>query len=345
MNFLTKPTSDAATTTLPATVERTTAVPAVIAADGPKAAERFFTFFTDNIRNKNTRAAYYRNACRFFVWCEARGLALQDVRSYHVSAYVEELGQSHEAPSVKQHLATIRMLFDWLIVGQVVAANPAQAVRGPKHVVKKGKTPVLNEDEARQLLTRIPVMEVDKATGRPDPNRPNLIGIRDRAIIAVCLYSFARIEAALGMDVGDYYPQGKRWWFRLHEKGGKRHDMPAHHKAEEYVDAYLEAAGLKDQKNAPLFRAAVGKTKNLGSKRMTRHAALKMIQRRARHAGVLTPICCHSFRATGITNYLLNGGTLEKAQKMANHESAKTTKLYDRRDDELTLDEVERITI
>ena len=347
MNFLNKPTSDAATTTLPATVERTatTAIPAVIADDGPKASERFFTFFTDNIRNKNTRAVYYRNACRFFVWCEARGLALQDVRSYHVSAYVEELGQSHEAPSVKQHLATIRMLFDWLIVGQVVAANPAQAVRGPKHVVKKGKTPVLNEDEARQLLTWIPVMEVDKATGRPDPNRPNLIGLRDRAIIAVCLYSFARIEAALGMDVGDYYPQGKRWWFRLHEKGGKRHDMPAHHKAEEYVDAYIEAAGLKDQKNAPLFRAAVGKTKKLGSTRMTRHAALKMIQRRARHAGVLTPICCHSFRATGITNYLLNGGTLEKAQKMANHESAKTTKLYDRRDDELTLDEVERITI
>ncbi len=285
----TRPTPDAPPTTLPATLERpaTPAVPAVIAADGPKASERFFTFFTDNIRNQNTRAAYYRNACRFFAWCAARGLALPGVRSYHVSAYVEELGRSHEAPSVKQHLATIRMLFDWLIVGQVVAMNPAQAVRGPKHVVKKGKTPVLNEDEARQLLTRIPVMGVDKATGRPDLSRPDLIGLRDRAIIAVCLYPFARIEAALGMDVGDYYPQGKRWWFRLHEKGGKRHDMPAHHKAEEYLDAYIEAAGLKDQKNAPLFRVAVGKIKKLGMARMTRHAALKMIQRRARQAGVL----------------------------------------------------------
>ena len=106
---------------------------------------------------------------------------------------------------------------------------------------------------------------MDKATGQPDPSRPDLIRLRDRALIAVCLYSFARIEAALGMDVGDYYPQGKRWWFRLHEKGGKRHDMPAHHKAEEYLDAYIEAAGIKDQKNAPLFRAAVGKTKKLGS--------------------------------------------------------------------------------
>jgi integrase/recombinase XerD len=223
------------------------------------------------------------------------------------------------------------MLFDWLIVGQVVESNPAHAVRGPKHVVKKGKTPVLSEDEARTLL---------KSIDGEDP-----VSLRDRALIAVCLYSFARIEAALGMDVEDYYPQGKRWWFRLREKGGKRHDMPAHHKAEEHVDAYIEAAGLEGRKKQPLFRTAIGKTKRLGDRRMTRYAALKMVQRRAKKAGLLTAICCHSFRATGITNYLLNGGTLEKAQKMANHESAKTTKLYDRRDDELTLDEVERISI
>ena len=332
---------------LPAVIEpaRGLPVPAIVAAEGEKASERFFTYFTDTIRNKNTRAAYFRNACRFMAWCEERGLTLTTIRSFHVSAYIEELGQTHEPPTVKQHLATIRMLFDWLIVGQVVELNPAQAVRGPKHVVKKGKTPVLSEDEARQLLKGIPVLEVDKKTGEPDPKRPNLIGLRDRALIAVCLYSFARIEAALGMDVEDYYPQGKRWWFRLREKGGKHHEMPVHHKAEAYVDAYVETAGLKDRKKEPLFRSAIGKTKRLGPKRMTRYAALKMVQRRARQVGLLTPICFHSFRATGITSYLLNGGTLEKAQRMANHESAKTTKLYDRRDDELTLDEVERISI
>ena len=229
-----------------------------------------------------------------------------------------------------------------------VKCDPAQALSRHQFALSEchsGKTPVLSEDEARQLLNGIPVFEIDKKTGKPDESRPNLIGHRDRALIAVCLYSFARIEAALGMDVEDYYPQGKSWWFRLQEKGGKHHEMPAHHKAEEYVDAYIEAASLKDQKKHPLFRSAIGKTKQLSPKRMTRHAALKMIQRRARRRGSWTPICCHSFRATGITNYLLNGGTLEKAQKMANHESAKTTKLYDRRDDELTLDEVERITI
>src|SRR3954471_5060319 len=238
---------------------------------------------------------------------------------------------NHKPSRGRPNSATIRMLFGWLIVGQVVEVNPAQAVRGPKHVVKKGKTPVLNEDDARTLLNSI--------------KGPDVVSLRDRALVAVCLYSFARIEAALGMDVEDYYPTGKRWWFRLREKGGKQHEMPAHHKAEEFVDAYLEAAKLKDQKKQPLFRSAIGKTKRLSSERMSRYAALKMVQRRARKAGLLVPICCHSFRATGITNYLLNGGTLEKAQKMANHESAKTTKLYDRRDDELTLDEVERISI
>ncbi|RUL84576.1 tyrosine-type recombinase/integrase [Tautonia sociabilis] len=317
----------------PATIEPAAAaiVPAVVARFGENAAERFFTFFTDNIRNPNTRAAYYRNAQRFFAYCGDRGLELRDIKSYHVSAYVEELAQTMAAPSVKQHLAAIRMLYDWLIVGQVVEINPAQAVRGPRHVVKKGKTPVLTEDEARDLL---------KSIDGTDP-----VSLRDRALIAVCLYSFARIEAALGMDVADYYPQGKRWWFRLKEKGGKHHDMPAHHKAEEFVDAYIQAAGLKDQKKTPLFRTAIGKTRTLGDRRMSRHAALKMVQRRARKAGIATAICCHSFRATGITNYLEHDGTLEKAQQMAAHESPKTTKLYDRTADQITLDEVERISI
>jgi site-specific recombinase XerD len=306
-------------------------VPAVIAQFGERASERFFTFFVDNIRNPNTRAAYYRNARRFFNWCGDRGLELKEIKSYHVSAYIEELAQTMAAPSVKQHLATIRMLYDWMIVGQIVEINPAQAVRGPKHVVKKGKTPVLTEDEARDLLKSI--------------DGTDLVSLRDRALIAVCLYSFARIEAALGMEVGDYFPQGKRWWFRLKEKGGKHHDMPAHHKAEEFVDAYIAAANLKDQKNGPLFRSALGKSKTLSDRRMSRHAALKMIQRRAKKAGILTAVCCHSFRATGITNYLEHGGTLEKAQQMAAHESPKTTKLYDRTSDAITLDEVERIAI
>ena len=232
---------------------------------------------------------------------------------------------------MKQHLAAIRMLFDWLVIRQVIAMNPAAAVRGPKHVVKRGKTPVLEADEARQLIDSI------------DCTSP--VGLRDRALIALLIYTFARVSAAIGMNVEDYYVQGRRSWVRLHEKGGKRHDMPAHHLLQDYMDEYLTACGIAEDKAAPLFRTAAGKTKQLTDRRMHRTDALRMIWRRARAAGIATELGCHSFRATGITVYLQNGGLLEHAQQMAAHESARTTKLYDRRNDKVTLDEVEKITL
>ena len=159
------------------------------------------------------------------------------------------------------------------------------------------------------------------------------------------VYTFARVSALVHMNVEDYFPQGKRWWVRLHEKGGKLHDVPCHHKLEEALDAYLDAARHGGEKKRPLFRSAIGRTDSLSDNRVTRNDVYRMVRRRAAAAGIETAIGCHSFRATGITNYLINGGTLEKAQQLANHESARTTKLYDRRDDKLSLDEVERITI
>ncbi len=132
---------------------------------------------------------------------------------------------------------------------------------------------------------------------------------------------------------------------RLHEKGGKEHEMPAHHCLEEYLDAYVEAAGIADDKKGPLFRSANRRTGQLTASPLSSSDAWAMVRRRAKAAGIATAIGCHTFRATGITNYLENGGTLEKAQQMAAHESAKTTKLYDRTSDQITLDEVERIAI
>jgi integrase/recombinase XerD len=131
----------------------------------------------------------------------------------HVAAYIEQLGRERSAPTVKQHLAAIRMLFDWLVVGQVVATNPAHSMRGPKHVVKTGKTTVLTGEQARELLDSI-----DTST---------VVCLRDRAVISVMTFAFARIGAAVAMRVDDYYPKGKRWWVRLHEKGGKRHAAQA----------------------------------------------------------------------------------------------------------------------
>lgn len=306
-------------------------VPALIANAGDRAGRRFVEFFTANIRNPNTRAAYGRAVGDFFAWLDERGVTLERVEPVLVAAYIEQLGRSKSAPTVKQSLAAIRMLFDWMVVGQVLPTNPASSVRGPKHVVKRGKTSVLTAEQARQLLDSID-------TG-------DIVGLRDRALIGVMVFSFARVSAAVGMRVEDYFPTGKRWWFRLHEKGGKRHEVPAHHNAEQYVDEYLEAAGITEDKKGPMFRTARGRSGTLTENRMHRTDVLRMIYRRARAAGLDVHACCHTFRATGITAYLENGGTIEKAQQIAAHESPRTTKLYDRTSDELTLDEIERIAI
>ncbi|MGH7079990.1 MAG: tyrosine-type recombinase/integrase [Acetobacteraceae bacterium] len=307
-------------------------VPRVITDAGDQAARRFLEFFAATIRNKNTRLAYYRAACSFFAWCERHRIGeLADIEPLHVAAYIESLGQSMSKPTVKQHLAAVRMLFDWLVTGQVVTVNPAHAVHGPKHVVKRGKATVLTGEQARELLDSI-----DTST---------LIGLRDRALISVMPFAFARIGAVVAMRVEDYYPASKRWWVRLHEKGGKRHEMSAHHNLEAYLDAYIDAAGIRDDSKGPLFRSAVGRTGELTARLMNRVDAYRMIQRRAAELGMRVKVGCHTFRAAGITAYLEAGGTLENAQAMAAHESPRTTKLYDRTGDEITLDEVERITI
>ncbi len=289
---------------------------------------RFWEFFTANIRNRNTRKAYFVAVSRFAQWCEQKRLALEDIQPIHVAGYVEQLGAAASKPTVKQHLAAIRMLFDWLVTGQVIPLNPAHAVRGPKHSVKKGKTSVLSAEEMGQLLASI-----DTST---------LIGLRDRALIALMGYTFARVGAAVAMKVEDYYIQKRRGWVRLHEKGGKVNELPCHHNLEAALDEWLAASGLSAEPVAPLFPT-------LRHGKLTGHTPLPqanvhmMIQRRALAAGIRTKVSAHSFRATGITTYLQNGGKLEVAQAMAGHESARTTGLYDRRRDTVALDEVERI--
>jgi site-specific recombinase XerD len=304
-------------------------LPAIVRSEGQHAVDRFIEFFTANIRNPNTRLAYGRAVAQFLGWCEDRGASLRDIKPVIVAAYVEQhLGA---VPTVKQHLAAINMLFDWLVTGQVLPANPAASVRAPRYSIKKGKTPVLSSTEARRLLDSIDTSHV--------------VGLRDRALIALMAYSFARVSATVQMRVSDYYANGKRYWIRLHEKGGKFHEVPVHHNAESYLDEYLKAAGIADEKNSPLFRTTQGRTRHLTKNSMSRFDAYRMIRRRAEEAGITAAIGCHTFRATGITAYLENGGTIEHAQAIAAHESPRTTKLYDRTSDAITLDEIERIVI
>jgi site-specific recombinase XerD len=279
-------------------------VPPLIASAGKRAARRFVEFFTANIRNQNTREAYSRAINAFLAWCgDETGMALEMIEPVAVAAYVEKLLQEGlSKPTVKQHLAAVRMLFDWMVTGGVLTVNPAAAVRGPKYVIKRGKTPVLTPEEARLLLDSIDVTEKS--------------GLRDRALLAVMVYSFARVSAVVGMNVEDYYQQGKRWWLRLHEKGGKHHELLVHHKAEEYLDANLKGAGIADQKGTPLWRSMT-KERGCSDGRMARQDVFRMVKRRCQQTALGAAANCHTFRATGITAYLLNGGTLEHAQAIA----------------------------
>lgn len=307
-------------------------VPDLVSAAGDRAGIRFLEFFTAQIRNHHTRRAYGKAVDEFLTWCAAAGVtSIHQVQPLHVAAWVESLTRTHAAPTAKQRLAAIRRLFDWLVTGQIVPANPAASVRGPSHKVKRGKTPVLDPTEARQLLDSID-------TGTP-------IGLRDRALIGLMVYSFGRVGAALAMRVEDAYVQNRRLWVRLHEKGGKQHEMPCHHNLEAYLVAYIEGCGLQHDPKGFLFRTVGRGTGQLTDQPLQQSNAWAMVERRRQAAGIGTRIGNHSFRATGITAYLKNGGTLEKAAAMANHASTRTTQLYDRRSDEVTLDEVERVLI
>lgn len=306
-------------------------LPALFAPDAA-AAQRSFEFFAVNIRNLNTRRAYARAAADFAGWCALHGIGdVRQVRPLHVAAYIE--GLQVAAPSVKQRLAALRMLFDWLVVGQVLPTNPASSVRGPRHSVKKGKTPVLSAEETRALLDAI--------------DTRSAIGLRDRALVGLMVHAFARVGAAIRMRVEDVFIQGRQTWVRLHEKGGKQHEMPCHPQLQAWLHAYLDSAlpaGTRSPKS-PLFRSAAGRSGRLSEGAMAQADVFRMVGRRAAAVGIRTNVGCHSFRATGITEYLRHGGQLEIAQQMANHESPRTTGLYDRRQGQVTLDEVQRVVI
>jgi integrase/recombinase XerD len=316
-------------------------VPAVIAGAGEKASEHFLEFFAATIRNPNTRAAYVQAAAQFFCWCEEYQLRLSTIRPLHVSAYIES--KPLTAPSIKQHLAALRGLFNWLVIKQVVPDNPALFVKGPKFSRQVGITPILEPEQMRKLLNSIPVtreVRIPRKHGWGVKVEADIKGMRDRAIIAIMAYTFARVSAVLKLKRSDYSLQGKRARLRLLEKGNKEKLVWLHHEAEQYLDAYLEAANVTEPA-APVFQA-LDKRHRLTGVGISRRDMLRIVKERCLAAGLPQAICNHTFRGTGITVFLQNGGSLEAAQDMANHSDPRTTKLYDRRKDLATLNEIER---
>jgi site-specific recombinase XerD len=307
-------------------------IPSIIAASGDEATQRFTEFFAAALLNANTRTAYHRAVCHFFGWLARHEIsALAEIKPAHVVSYFEVLHESTAIATVKQNHAAIRKFFDWLVDGQIVAANPAVAVRCPKHVEKTGKTQVLSIDQARAVIAGIDVSTV--------------IGLRDRALIGVMIYACARIGAVVAMQREDYYPSGDQWRLCLREKRGKRHDIPAHHKLAKYLGEYIAAANIGDDKGEPLFRTARARTGKLTLKAMHRVDVYRMIRRRALKSGFKLKIGCHTFRATGLAAYFDAGGSLDYAQHIAAHASPQTTRRYYRRDNKIVTEDIDRIDI
>jgi len=341
---------------------------ALVAWSGERAAFRTIEFLTAGIHNEHTRRAYHAAAKRFLAWCSAGGMTLEDVRSPDVAGYIQELGLTLAPLSVKQHLAAIKHWFDWLVIGHVLEVNPAHAVRGPRYSQNTGKTPVLEKDEARALLSSIDaelaaLREAEEAVGRqPLPlslaeaarrkraqdrrDSRRAVALRDRALVAVLLFSWARIGALVQMKVNDYRGAGTpRAALLLHEKNGKDHIVPLHHQAAEYLDAYVATAGLADTPNAPLWQNAPGHARALSGEALSARGALGIVKRRCRAVGLPPDVCNHSFRATGMTLFMDADGDIETARQLAGHASVKTTQLYNRSGDRKRKAEVERVQL
>ena len=335
-----------------------TYMPPIIRRAGERVRRRWLEFFTAELTNDNTRMAYAQATNEFFDWLEQMqefGGQHGDVfrvATEHVAAYREWLvksptlvkapnGQAIEKqrsiPTVKLKMSAIRSLFRWLKEGGILEADPAASVRAPKHSTQIGKTPVLAGSEAALIL--------DKITLELEQNPDDIVALRDRALIGVMTFTLSRISAAVGMTVGDVFLQSKRHHVRLNEKGGKQHIMPLHHEAEDYVLAYIEAANIRDRPLSPLFRSFDLQSRVMSARPLSRVKAWEMVQRRAKAAGISTDVCNHTFRATGITTFLENGGAIEKAREMAAHASIRTTQLYDRRSKAVKMDDVVLINL
>lgn len=294
--------------------------------------QAFYEFFGATIRNPNTRIAYLYAVRSFFNWAAELGISDErDIDALLVSRWVDDQLDIHSVPTVKQRLAALKMLFNHLVLRKIVDQNPVFSVRPPKYSVRTGKTPHLTSLEARNLMESIDVGTIK--------------GLRDRALIALMTYTFARIGAALKLRTEDLYWQDGRLWIRLSEKGGRTHALPCHHKLELWLDEYRALADINRFKEGFVFRTIDRKTKRLSETPLSQSNAYIMVRKRAKEAGIKTEICNHTFRATGITAFLENNGTLERAAKIANHASTKTTQLYDRRMDNIFQADVEKIQI
>lgn len=289
-------------------------------------------FFYGRIRNEHTRAAYLRAVKVFLQWCEERDIEMIRITPKDVGQYLDGLRKRTSVSTSKQHLAGLRHFFDGMVTRHVILLNPALSVRGERYQVVEGKTPEITIQHARVLLGSIDTSHV--------------VGLRDRAMIAILIYTASRAGAVAKLRRGSLYSAGDQSMLHFDEKGGKSREIPVRHDLQQILFEYIEAAGLRNApKDTPLFRTAYRKTGRLTSNGMYVVDVCRMVKRRLKDASLPPHLSPHSFRVTTITDLLEQGVPLEDVQRLVGHADPRTTRLYDRRQKKITRNIVERISI
>ena len=301
----------------------------VLVRSGQLAVKLYGDFINVGMRSAQSARTYRSITRTFFLWCDSVELdELVDVEPSHIKAYLHhrdvELGKTGSVPT---HFAAVRSMFHAFVAGGYLATNPAASVKYQTYKGREGKTPVISTKEVRDIIDGIFMAPSSNADG--GNRRPKQTDYRDRALIALMGYTFVRIGGALGTKLGDYTVFDGERWLEFGEKGGKLHRLPVLGEARTYLDDYIRECSIRHPEEW-LFQSA-NRNGDLTGKPYDRTNALRMVKRRAEAAGVTGRVVNHTFRATGITRFLENDGSLDEAQMIANHASNTTTKLYDRR--------------
>ena len=291
--------------------------------------------FGCKVRNPHTRRAYLAAARRFLAWCEARQLYLPPIVPSHIGEYFDELKAGLGPDGLKLHRAALRSLFDELVIRHVIVLNPASSLRLEKHRPDPdggGRTPDIGVERARIVLASI--------------THNSVVGLRDRAVVAILIYTAARVGAVARLRRGDYFHDGNQAYLLFREKNGVVREIPVRRDLEGFINEYLAAATLAAApKTAPLFRAANGRSATLSDRPLNAIRINEMLGRRLKDAKICARFSPHSFRVTTMTALLEQNVPIEDVQFLAGHADIRTTRLYNRRRRKVTRNIVERIPI
>lgn len=306
-------------------------IPRIITDSGNAARFAWEEFFYGRIRSAHTRRAYHRAVRDFLKWCEPTGLPLSAISPANVGLYLDSLTLA--TSSKKQVLAGLRHFFDGLVTRHAIALNPASSVRAERYQVIEGKTPEITVKQARTLLSSI--------------DTSDCVGLRDKTIIAILIYTSARVGAVAKLRCKDLYDTGDQYCLRFNDKGGKSREIPVRHDLQRLLANYLQSASVMVElyPDQALFRTTITKTKQLTDRPMTAGDMGRMVKRRMRAAGLPNRLSPHSFRVATITDLLSQGVPLEDVQHLAGHADPRTTRLYDRRQRNVTRNIIERISV